>query len=190
MRLVGVLVVALALVVGVAPTADAKKKPKPPNPCKVLLPADLETIFEQPWAKGVDQVGGACSWQRPERSQVPNIVVSLIVEQMKSAKKAKRAFARSEQATESIVDQMEPTRGLGQRGYLTTIIGADVLSFRVGRNLVEVRVDRVDRPDEAYHDQILAIGAIVEARLLPPPPTTKTTKAKAKAKETTRTTAG
>jgi hypothetical protein len=117
----------------------------------------------------VSQLGGACIFERPAGVSVPNIVVALIIEHKKSPKKAKRVFAREEQATRSIVDQMERTQGLGQRGYLTTIIGADVLSFRVGRDLVEVRVDRVDRPEEAYHDQILAVGAIVEARLLPPP---------------------
>ncbi|HEY8217878.1 MAG TPA: hypothetical protein VIH82_12140 [Acidimicrobiia bacterium] len=175
MRWLSAVLVAVALTAVSAAPADAKKKPKPPNPCKVLLPADLETIFEQPWRHGVPQLGGACTFQRPSGVSVPNIVVSLIVEQKRSPKKAKQAFARSEKATRSIVDQIEPTKGLGQRGYLTTIIGADVLSFWVRRYLVEVRVDRVDRPQEAYHDQILAIGSIVEARLLPPPPTTTST---------------
>jgi hypothetical protein len=181
MRPASALVVALAIVVaGAAPAGAKDSKPKPPNPCKVLLPADLETIFEQPWRRGVGQLGGACAFQRPTGVSVPNIVVSLIIEQKKSPKKAKQLFARAERATRSIVDQIERTQGLGQRGYLTTIIGADVLSFRVGRDLVEVRVDRVDRPEETYHDQILAVGAIVEARLLPPP----TTKTKGKPRKT------
>jgi hypothetical protein len=164
--------VALALVAG-GGSGDSKKA-KPPNPCRVLLPADLETIFEQPWRRGEPQVGGPCRFERPTGVSVPNIVVSLVVERKASAKKAKQAFARAEEATRSFVEQMEPVSGLGQRGHLTTIIGADVLSFRVRRDLVEVRVDRVDRPEESYRDQILAIGAVVEARLLPPPtPTTR-----------------
>jgi hypothetical protein len=171
MRVAAAVLVTFALVAGSAP-AEAKKA-KPPNPCLVLLPADLETIFEQPWQRGVRQVGGPCMFQRPAGVAVPNIVVSLIVERKASAQKAKQAFARAEEATRSFVEQMEPVPGLGQRGHLTTIIGADVLSFRVRRDLVEVRVDRVDLPEESYHDQILAIGAVVEARLLPPPTPTK-----------------
>jgi hypothetical protein len=172
MRIAAAVLSAFVLLVGAAPVAA--KKAKPPNPCRVLLPADLETIFEQPWQRGVRQVGGPCRFERPTAVPVPNIVVSLIVERKASRKKAKQAFARAEEATSAIVEQMEPVPGLGQRGHLTTILGADVLSFRVRRDVVEVRVDRVDRPEESYRDQILAIGAVVEARLLPPPaPTTR-----------------
>jgi hypothetical protein len=172
MRIAVAVLSAFVLLLGAAPVAA--KKAKPPNPCRVLLPADLETIFEQPWQRGVRQVGGPCMFQRPTGVPVPNIDVSLIVERKASTEKAKQAFARAEEATSTIVEQMERVPGLGQRSHLTTIIGAEVLSFRVRRNLVEIRVDRVDRPEESYHDQILAIGAVVEARLLPPPtPTTR-----------------
>jgi hypothetical protein len=174
MRVAAAVLSALVLLAGATPAAA--KKAKPPNPCRVLLPADLETIFEQPWQRGVREVGGPCMFQRPTSVSVPNIVVSLVVERKTSARKAKRAFARAEEATRSIVEEMEPVPGLGQRAHLTTIIGEEVLSFRVRRDVVEIRVDRVDRPQESYHDQILAIGAVVEARLLPPPPTATTTR--------------
>ena len=164
----------IAVVIGVVmatavPAPASAKVPKPPKPCKVLLPADLETIFEQPWSKGKQQLGGPCVLGRPAGAEVPNIVVSLIIEQKASTRQAKKAFARGKVATEDIVQQVEPVRALGDEGYITTIIGADVLSFRLGRDLVELRADRVDDPEATYRDQVLAAGAIVEARLLPPP---------------------
>jgi hypothetical protein len=168
------IVVAAALGLGVAPgSATTTRASKPPNPCKVLLPDDLKTVFNQPWRKGVEQVGGACEWSRPPELKIPNIVVALIVEQKASTKQAKRAFARGRIAAEDIAQLVEPIRGLGNEAYLTTILGADVLSFRVGRDLAEIRVHRIDKLGETYRDQVLAIGDVVEARLLPPSPTSR-----------------
>jgi hypothetical protein len=168
MRVLAVVVVAVALVtsgLGATP-ASAKRKP-PPNPCTVLLPADLETIFEQPWVKGKEQIGGACTLRRPNGVKVPDIVVSLIIEQKASPRKAKKAFERGLVATEDIVPQIETIKGMGNEAYFTTIIGAEVLTFRVGRRIAELRVDRIDRPEETYRDQTIAAGEIVEARLTP-----------------------
>jgi hypothetical protein len=155
--------------VAAAPPAAAKASKKPPNPCRVLLPDDLEQIFSQPWRSGTRELGGACTFGRPVGTKYPDIAVSLIIEQKASPARAKRVFAQETAATEDIVDQTERVPALGDGAYLTTIIGAYVLSFRVGRYLVDLRTRRIDKPEVTYHDETIAAGDIVKARLLPPP---------------------
>ena len=163
---VTVLVAALLVVLGVAPAAaSAPKAPKAPKPCAVLTPDDLKLVFSQPWRKGIEELGGSCTFSRPTDSKYPNIVVAVIVEQKASVRKAKHAFARGKRATEDIAEQIDNVRKVGDEAYLTTILGADVLSFRSGRDLAEIRVHRVDKPEVTYREQLLTVGDIVEARL-------------------------
>jgi len=171
MRLVA-LVAALTTALGIVPVAAAaspRGAAKPPNPCKVLNPDDLKLVFAQPWRKGAEQVGGACRFERPTDTKWPNIVVAVLVERKASPRKAREAFARGRRASEDITQVLEPIRGLGDEAYVTGILGSEVLSFRHGRDLAEIRVGRVDKPEETYRDQLLALGDIVEARLEEPP---------------------
>jgi hypothetical protein len=178
MRVVAAAVVALALVVTVPPiSARTSRAGAPPHSCTLLTPDDLKLVFGQPWRKPAEQLGGACTFERPTDSKVPNIVVAVLVERKASPKKAKQAFARGKNATAEIAEQIEPIRRLGDEAYLSTILGADVLSLRVKRDLAEIRVHRVDKPGETYRDQVLALGGIVEVKLLSPSPARKPKKA-------------
>lgn len=170
----GVRVLMAALLgVSVVLAAAGPVSAKPPNPCRVLLPADLDTIFEQPWGNGKGKLGGGCEFLRAEGADVPDIVVSLVVEEKSSVKQAKKVFARQEEVTRELADGVIDIPGLGAPAYYTTLIGVDVLTMRVGKNLAEIRVDRPDDTEATFREQAVAIGAIVQARLTPLPPDTK-----------------
>jgi hypothetical protein len=162
---VALLVPVLALVVMTSPVR-AQAPSKKPNPCKVLLPTDLEPIFEQPFKKGAEQLGGSCAFERLNTDDPP-IVVSLIVEQKASVKAAKAAFARGEKVTRELAEGLEEIGGMGDEAYYAVLIGHDVFAIRVDRIVAEVRVDQTDDPNAVFRDQAIAAGDIVEARITP-----------------------
>jgi hypothetical protein len=161
---VGVALMTVTLASTPAAGAPAKA-PKPPKSCAVLTPDDLKLVFTQPWRKGTEEVGGACTFGRPLGTKWPNIEVAVIVEQKPSLRRARQAFARGERATVEIAEQVESIRKVGDEAYLTNILGADVLTFRSGRDLAEIRVHRIDKEGQSYRDQLLTVGDIVDARL-------------------------
>jgi hypothetical protein len=165
---VALLVPVLALVVMTSPMG-AQAPSKKPNPCKVLLPTDLEPIFEQPFKKGVEQLGGSCAFGRLDDADVdvPDIIVSVIVEQKASVKAAKAAFARGEKVTRELAGGVETIGAMGDEAYYAVLIGHDVFAIRVDRIVAEVRVDQTDDPDAVFRDQAIAAGDIVEARITP-----------------------
>jgi len=171
MRALITVAVAAVVASALALPASAGQKPKPKlNPCKTLLPADLEPIFEQPFRRGTEELGGACAFRhRPPDADEDDVEVALILEEESTKKRAAKAFARSRRATRELAGEFEPIRGMGDEAFFSKLIGDDVLTLRVGRRVAELRIDRLDDELASYHDQAIAVGEIVEARLLPPP---------------------
>lgn len=147
-------------------TATARTA-KPVPPCKLLFPEDLEPIFHQPWRKGVQQLGGACLWQKSTSADVPPIVVSLLLHRSPSIKKAKKAFTLAADVTQELADQIETVRDLGDSAFRSTLIGTDLVTVRVDRTIADIRVKRDDDSGKPYPDETVGVAAIVAARLTP-----------------------
>jgi hypothetical protein len=163
--LIAIAVVALAVSTTSA-TASAKTT-KPVPPCRLLFPEDLEPIFHQPWRKGVQQLGGACLWQKSTSAEVPPIIVSLLLHRAPSIKKAKKAFSKAADVTQELADQIEPVKDLGDSAFRSTLIGTDLVTVRVDRTIADIRVKRDDDSGKLYPDETVGVAAIVAARLTP-----------------------
>ena len=160
----------IAVVALAVPTTGATasaKTAKPVPPCKLLFPEDLEPVFHQPWRKGVQQLGGACLWQKPTSADVPPIVVSLLLHRSPTIRKAEKAYTSAADVTQELADQIEPVKDLGDSAFRSTLIGTDLVTVRVDRTIADIRVKRDDDSGKLYPDETVGVAAIVAARLTP-----------------------
>lgn len=143
-----------------APSAEAKRL----GACSVLAPEDLEPIFERAFRKGITDEAGACLFRIPALARGDKIVVSVIPQRFSSEKRAKQAFAKAERVTTEIGAQVEPVQA-GRDSFYSIVVGADLLTMRVGPVVVTVRVDDPDDATATYRDQVIAVGEAVAVRL-------------------------
>jgi len=163
--LIAVAVVAL-VVPSTSVTASAKTA-KPVPACKLLFPEDLQPIFHEPFHKGVQQLGGACLWQKSTSADLPPIVVSLLLHRAPSTKKARTAFTKAADVTQELADQIEPLTDLGDSAFRSTLIGSELVTVRVDRTIADIRVKRDDDSGRMYPDETVGVATIVAARLTP-----------------------
>ncbi len=165
-RLLIVIAVAAIAVPFTGATASAKPA-RPVPPCKLLFPDDLEPIFHEPFRKGVQQLGGACQWQKSTSADLPPIVVSLLLHRSPTIKKAKKAFSKAADVTQELADQVETLNDLGDSAFRSTLIGTDLVTVRVDRTIADIRVKRDDDSEKLYPDETVGVATIVAARLTP-----------------------
>jgi len=143
---------------GVAVVAKALK------PCSVVAPEDLQPIFEQPFRKGVQDDGGNCVFRRSQLLKKDDIVVSVMPEQFGSVQRAKKAFAKAKSITAELAGQVQDVAS-GNDAFYALLIGTDLLTMRVGRVVVNTRVEDKSNDQATHHDQIIAVSQAVAARL-------------------------
>ena len=168
-RLLIVIAVAAIAVPFTGATASAKpaRPAKPVPACKLLFPDDLQPIFHEPFRKGVQQLGGACQWQKSTSADLPPIVVSLLLHRAPSVKKAKKAFSNAADVTQELADEVETLNDLGDSAFRSTLIGTDLVTVRVDRTIADIRVKRDDDSGKLYPDETVGVATIVAARLTP-----------------------
>jgi hypothetical protein len=163
---VGVLGLALALT---APSAGATTPEKRLKPCTVVAPIELEPIFEQPFRNGIADDGGGCNFRKPEAVRKDDIVVSVIPERFDTVKQAKRAYTKKLSIATELLLAAPETVQAGNEAFYALFIGTDLLTMRTGRIVVEVRVENNDDDAAVYHDQVIAVGQTIAARLAAAP---------------------
>jgi hypothetical protein len=199
MRRTGRVVVALAI--GVALSAAGLAAPvsaKAVNGCRLLTPEELEPIFERPFTLGSSVTGGACEFRRSDDApRLDLIVVRVLAEKYATVAKAKKEFKKQADLTSELAAAVNPVPNVGDEAFSTFFIGADEMKLRVGKTIVDIRVDNLTDDEERYVEQLVLVGVAAAAHVgspaaLPVPsttlpeeptsttnaPTTTTTKAK------------
>lgn len=149
---------------------------KPVDGCKLLAPVELEAVFERPFAEGKAVAGGACEFRRhPEATRYDMVVVRVLADKYESVAKAKKAFARAKDLTVELALVANPLDGVGDEAFTSYLIGADELTFRAGKTIVELRVDNEDDEEKRYGDVIAAVGAAAATHVTAPVVPTTTT---------------
>lgn len=171
--------VALGLVAALVGAFGARAMAKPVNGCTLLAPEELEVVFERPFAHGKAVAGGACEFRRhPEATRYDMVVVRVLAEKYASVAKAKQAFTRAKDLTTELALVATPIDGVGEQAFTSYLIGADELTLRVGKTVVELRVDNEDDEEARYGDVIAAVGVAAASHVSAPVvPTTTTTEA-------------
>ena len=154
-----VALVALASVLTVAP-ASAKTL----NGCAVLAPEELETIFEQPFAKGTVLQGDYCAFTKPAEAEVPNIIVEVLVTRAKTVAKAKQVYDRAATTSEDLAGSIANVKAVGDEAFSSFFIGTDQLTVRVGKVVGRIRIDEPDS-DDTFGEQLIAVGKAAAPRL-------------------------
>lgn len=168
-RRLPLLVAAGVFAVGlVAAPAGAAPSAKRLRPCSLVAPEELEPIFEQPFRKGVADEAGVCAYQLPALARGDDIVVSVLPQRFSSTPRAKQGFAKAERVTGELAPQVEPVQ-VGQEAFYSVLIGTDLLTMRVGRVVVTVRVENNDDAAAVYRDQAIAVGQAIALRLVTAP---------------------
>jgi hypothetical protein len=166
---------ACAVVAGLASTAAGAK---PADGCKLLTPEELEPVFERPFALGIPVAGGACAFRRhPEATRFDMVVVRVLAEKYATVAKARAAFKRASQLTTELALVTTPVDGVGDQAFASYLIGADELTLRVGKTIVELRVNNEDDDEARYALQVIAVGTAAAGHVASPVVTTTTTTA-------------
>jgi hypothetical protein len=171
--------VAFALAAALVAALGGSATAKPADGCKLLSIEELEPTFERPFAAGKRVAGGACEFRRhPEAVRFDMVVVRVLAEKYTSVAKARKAFARAKDLTTELALVATPVDGVGDQAFTSYLIGADELTLRVGKTIVEIRVDNEDDEGARYADVISAVGVAVAGHVgAPVVPTTTTTEA-------------
>ena len=146
------------------PPAVAAKKKKPVNPCALVTLDELETIFKQTFRDGIQESGGACLLRR-KNVEEPDIVVTILAKRHGSVKRAKAAFDEESSVTTELSGEVEKLPNIGDDAFGTVLIGAQLVSLRLGRIITDIRVDQNDDPDATFREQALALGTVVVTHL-------------------------
>jgi hypothetical protein len=154
----GALVV-LALT-GTAVPAHAKTL----NGCAVLAREELETIFEQPFAKGTVLQGDYCQFNKAAAAEVPNIIVQVLVTRFKDVAKAKTQFERAAVTSEDLAGSVSNVKALGDEAFSAFLIGTDQVTVRAGKVIGRFRIDQPDS-DNTFGEQALAVALAAAPRL-------------------------
>ena len=169
----GAVLGALGLAFGLSvPSASAAVPAKRLKVCSVVLPAELEPIFERTYRKGIADDAGACNYRKqdvPANLKKDDIVVSVIPERFGSPKRAKQAFAKQRSTVTELAGAPPEAVPVGDGAFYTLFIGTDLLTMRVGRVVVDVRVENNDDDQAVYHDQAIAVGQAIATRLATAP---------------------
>jgi hypothetical protein len=134
------------------------------NGCAVLAQEELETIFEQPFAKGEVLQGQYCQFAKPSSAEVPNILVQVLVTRYKDVPAAERAFDRQETTSTELAGGVTPVRRVGDEAFSTVFLGVDQITVRAGKVVGHIRVDEPDS-DATFADQVLAVAEAAAPRL-------------------------
>ena len=166
----------LALVIGACvlaavlavPSARAGVLARPLKPCSVLIPVELEPIFERPFRRGLEDDGGNCLFRKPQTLNKDDIVVSVMPERFGSVRRAKQEFAKAKRLTTELAGQVEDV-AIDDEAFYALLIGTDLLTMRVGRVVTSIRVENNDDDEATYHDQVIGVGQAIAARLATAP---------------------
>jgi hypothetical protein len=161
-----------ALVAALGGSATAKAA----DGCKLLSTEELELTFERPFAAGKSVAGGACEFRRHSRAaNLDMVVVRVLAEKYASVAKARNAFERAKDLITELALDATPVDGIGDQAFKSYLIGADELTLRTGKTIVEIRVDNPDDEAARYGDVIVALGGAAAAHVSVPVVTTTTT---------------
>jgi hypothetical protein len=172
-----------------ADAGNAKpKKTQPLKPCTLLQPAEpdraglvaglteelkrpptaaelaarsLQPVFGQPFRNGITTGAAECEYHRPDASHIPDIVVSLVAERFKTVKKAKQAFQHSSDIFAELAGGVKKVDGIGDEAFSTYFIGSDEMTVRVGKMVTDLRVDRNDKTDARFPEEIVKVAALL-----------------------------
>lgn len=153
---------ALSVAAVLGPTLPARAKIL--DACAVLAPEELETIFEQPFAKGTVLQGDYCSFGKPAAADVPDIVVQILVTRRKTVEKAKRIFEREATTSQDLAGSITDVKALGDDAFSAFFIGTDQVTVRVGKVIGRFRIDEPDS-DNVYPEQAIAVAQAAAPRL-------------------------
>ena len=168
--------VACALAAALVAALGGSATAKPADGCKLLSTEELELTFERPFAAGKSVAGGACEFRRhPEAVNYDMIIVRVLAEKYASVAKARKAFERSKELTTELALVATPVDGIGDQAFKSYLIGADELTLRAGKTIVEIRVDNSDDDSARYADVIAALGGAAATHVTVPVVTTTTT---------------
>jgi hypothetical protein len=167
---------AFALVAALVAALGGSATAKPADGCKLLSVEELELTFERPFAAGKSVAGGACEFRRhPEAVRFDMVVVRVLAEKYASVSKARTAFDRAKDLTTELALVATPVDGVGDQAFASYLIGADELTLRAGKTIVEIRVDNKDDEDARYGDVMAALGGAAATHVGAPVVTTTTT---------------
>jgi hypothetical protein len=164
LRRTAVVVALVALVALTVPLAIVPAQAKILNACAVLAPEELETVFEQPFAKGTVLQGDYCSFGKPSAAEVPNIVVQVLVTRSKTVQKAERIFEREVTTTQELAGTINDVKALGDDAFSAFFIGTDQVTVRVGKVIGRFRIDEPDS-DNVYPEHAIAVAQAAAPRL-------------------------
>jgi hypothetical protein len=103
------------------------------------------------------------------------IVVRVLSEKYASVAKARTAFERAKDLATELALVATPVDGVGEQAFKSYLIGADQLTLRAGKTIVEIRVDNTDDDSARYGDVIAALGGAAATHVSVPVVTTTTT---------------
>ena len=156
--------VVVALIALTVPLAVAPAYAKILSACAVVAPEELETVFEQPFAKGTVLQGDYCSFGKPAAADVPNIVVQILVTRRKTVEKAKQIFEREATTSQDLAGSITDVKALGDDAFSAFFIGTDQVTVRVGKVIGRFRIDEPDS-DNVYPEQAIAVAQAAAPRL-------------------------
>ncbi len=160
-RLAGLVALGALAVSFAAPPAGAKIL----NGCAVLAQEELETIFEQPFAKGTVLQGDYCQFRKPSTAEVPDILVQVLVKRSKTVEQAKKIFARDAQTAQELAASFSELPSVGDEAFQAFLIGTDQVTVRVGKVVGRFRIDQPDSAEAAFPEQAIAVAQAAEPRL-------------------------
>jgi hypothetical protein len=165
--------VAMGVVVLAAPGAAMAV-----NGCRLLTPEELEPIFERPFTLGTSVTGGACEFRRSDDApRLDLIVVRVLAEKYATVAKAKKEFKEAADLTSELAAAVTPVPNVGDEAFSTYFIGADEMKLRVGKTIVDIRVNNLNDNEARYVEQLVLVGVAAAAHVSSPAllPTTSTT---------------
>jgi hypothetical protein len=134
------------------------------NGCALLAQEELETIFEQPFAKGTVLQGDYCEFHKPSGADIPNIVVQVLVNRSKTPEKAKQVYQRAVNTSTELAGGATEVRGVGDDAFSAYFLGVDEVTVLEGRVVGRFRVDEPDT-DNTYAEQVVAVAQAAAPRL-------------------------
>ncbi len=164
-RTAAVVALGLILLVSAPASAGAGVHSKRLKACSVLTNADLEPIFERPFRVGLADDAGACNFRKPVLLKKDDIVVSVIPERLGSVKAAKRSFGEKLATTTELSGAAPESVRVGSEAFYTVFIGTDLLTMRLGRDVVEIRIENNDDDQLVYRDQAIAVAQAIAVHL-------------------------
>lgn len=134
------------------------------NGCAVLAQEELETIFEQPFAKGTVLQGDYCQFQKPSGADIPDIVVQVLVNRFKTPEKAKRMYQRAAATSIELAGGATEVKNVGDDAFSAQFLGVDEVTVLEGRVIGRFRVDEPGS-DDTFAEEVVAVAQAAAPRL-------------------------